>query len=95
MVWHWSFVRQIPQAGRMSGMEAIPLAEGDLRWVFPDLVDEAEIREILRQAAGCVEQLAGLLEVRPSWTGGGLEFLRLPGQPLESWRQRDTASGHG
>jgi hypothetical protein len=61
-------------------MEAIPLADGDLRWVFPELADESRVRDVLRQAAARVEELADHLGVRPSWTGSGLEFIRLPGQ---------------
>ncbi|WP_367127211.1 hypothetical protein [Saccharothrix sp. HUAS TT1] len=58
-------------------MEAIPLAEGDLRWVFPDLEDVDPVLDVLRQAAARVEQLAGHLG-RP---GTGLVFDHLPGAP--------------
>ncbi len=61
-------------------METIPLADGDLRRVFPELVDELQVRDILRRAAGCIGQLADHLGVRPSWTGSGLEFHRYPDQ---------------
>ncbi len=61
-------------------MESIPLAEGDLGWVFPELADEREVRGILRRAAWCIEQLADHLGTRPSWTGVGLEFHRDPDQ---------------
>lgn len=61
-------------------METIPLTDGDLRWVFPELVDERQVVDILRRAAGCIERLADHLGVRPSWTGSGLEFHRLPGR---------------
>jgi hypothetical protein len=72
-------------------METIPLADGDLRWVFPDLVDEPEVRDILRQAAARIEQLAGHLEVRPAWTGSGLEFHRYPGRSAASvWGCAET-----
>ncbi|MEV8438138.1 hypothetical protein AB0425_12240 [Actinosynnema sp. NPDC051121] len=58
-------------------MEAIPLAEGDLRWVFPDLVEDGPVRAVLRLAAARVEELAGHLG-RP---GTGLVFDHLPGAP--------------
>lgn len=61
-------------------MEPIPLADGDLRWVFPELNEESQVLDILHRAAGCIEQLADHLGVRPCWTGSGLEFHRLPGQ---------------
>ncbi|MEU4745867.1 hypothetical protein AB0G02_36135, partial [Actinosynnema sp. NPDC023658] len=58
-------------------MEAIPLAEGDLRWVFPDLVAVEPVLDVLRLAAARVERLAGHLG-RP---GAGLVFDHLPGAP--------------
>jgi hypothetical protein len=58
-------------------VEAIPLAEGDLRWVFPDLVEVDPVLDVLRQAAARVELLAGRLG-RP---GLGLVFDHLPGAP--------------
>ncbi|WP_158842290.1 hypothetical protein [Saccharothrix deserti] len=58
-------------------MEAIPLAEGDLRWVFPDLVDVDPVLDVLRLAAARVERLADHLG-RP---GTGLVFDHLPGAP--------------
>jgi hypothetical protein len=61
-------------------VETIPLADGNLRWVFPELVDEPQVLDILQRAAGCIEQLADHLGVRPCWTGSGLEFHRFPDQ---------------
>ncbi|MFD1150965.1 hypothetical protein [Saccharothrix hoggarensis] len=68
-------------------MEAIPLAEGDLRWVFPDLVDAGPVLDVLRQAAARVERLAGHLG-RP---GGGLVFDHLPGAPYAGLSGRAEA----
>lgn len=59
-------------------MRPIPLDEGDLRWVFPELADHRRVLDILHRAAGCMEQLADHLGVRPSWTGTGLEFCIFP-----------------
>ncbi|MFE2755040.1 hypothetical protein ACFXGA_23860 [Actinosynnema sp. NPDC059335] len=58
-------------------MEAIPLAEGDLRWVFPDLVDVDPVLDRLRRAGARVERLA----VRLGRPGTGLVFDHLPGAP--------------
>jgi hypothetical protein len=58
-------------------VEAIPLAEGDLRWVFPDLIDVDPVLDVLRQAAVRVERLAGHL----GGPGAGLVFDHLPGAP--------------
>ncbi|MFD0203066.1 MULTISPECIES: hypothetical protein [Saccharothrix] len=58
-------------------MEAIPLAEGDLRWVFPDLVEVDPVLAVLRLAAVRVERLAGHL----GGPGTGLVFDHLPGAP--------------
>ena len=60
-----------------SAVESIPLAEGDLRWVFPDLVEVDPVLAVLRRAAARVELLAGHLG-RP---GAGLVFDHLPGAP--------------
>lgn len=58
-------------------MEAIPLAEGDLRWVFPALVDVEPVLDVLRLAAARVADLA----VHLGQPGGGLVFDHLPGAP--------------
>ncbi|WP_033441469.1 hypothetical protein [Saccharothrix sp. NRRL B-16314] len=58
-------------------MEAIPLAEGDLRWVFPDLIDVDPVLDVLRLAAARVERLSGHLGI----PGAGLVFDHLPGVP--------------
>ncbi|KOX27996.1 hypothetical protein ADK67_13000 [Saccharothrix sp. NRRL B-16348] len=58
-------------------MAAIPLVEGDLRWVFPDLVEVEAVLTVLRLAEARVERLAGRLG-RP---GAGLVFDHLPGAP--------------
>jgi hypothetical protein len=58
-------------------VEAIPLVEGDLRWVFPDLVDVGPVLDVLRLAAARVERLAGHL----GGPGTGLVFDHLPGAP--------------
>jgi hypothetical protein len=60
-------------------METIPLAEGDLRWVFPELANSAEVLDVLRQADAQMRRLADHLGVRPSWTGSGVEFHRQGG----------------
>lgn len=64
-------------AAHSSDVEAIPLAEGDLRWVFPDLVDVDPVLDRLRLAGARVERLAVHLG-RP---GTGLVFDHLPGAP--------------
>jgi hypothetical protein len=57
-------------------MKTIPLVEGDLRWVFPQLADPAEVLEVLLGADAQMRRLADHLAVRPGWTGSGLEFCR-------------------
>ena len=57
-------------------VETIPLVEGDLRWVFPQLADPAEVLEVLLRADARMRRLADHLGVRPGWTGSGLEFWR-------------------
>lgn len=51
---------------------------GDLRWVFPDLDDPGEVLELAYQADAEIRLLAEHLGVRPSWTGSGVEFHRMP-----------------
>ena len=53
------------------------MAEGDLRWVFPDLVEVEEVLAVLRQAEARVGRLADHLG-RPA---AGLVFDHLPGAP--------------
>jgi hypothetical protein len=53
---------------------SIALADGDVRWVFPDLVNPDEVQALLREASARIGALAGHLGVRPSWTGSGLEY---------------------
>ncbi len=53
------------------------MAEGDLRWVFPHLVEVDPVLTVLRLAAARVEQLAGHL----GGPGAGLVFDHLPGAP--------------
>ncbi|GAB2964036.1 hypothetical protein GCM10027184_09800 [Saccharothrix stipae] len=53
------------------------MVEGDLRWVFPDLVDVGPVLDVLRLAAARVERLAGHL----GGPGTGLVFDHLPGAP--------------
>ncbi|MBV1851885.1 hypothetical protein [Catellatospora tritici] len=59
-------------------MEIIALSDGDLGWVFPGLHDAGEVSDLLRQADAQIRLLADHLGVRPSWTGSGIEFHRLP-----------------
>ena len=53
------------------------MANGDLRWVFPQLADPAEVFEVLLSADAQLRRLADQLGVRPGWTGSGLEYYRL------------------
>ncbi|MFF0296028.1 hypothetical protein ACFYST_20670 [Kitasatospora sp. NPDC004614] len=62
-------------------METTPLADGDVRWVFPELERPAEVEALLREAGALIEALAERLGVRPSRTGSGLEFCRPGGEP--------------
>jgi hypothetical protein len=57
-------------------VKAIPLANGDLHWVFPQLADPAEVFEVLLRADAQLRRLADQLGVRPGWTGSGLEYRR-------------------
>jgi hypothetical protein len=61
-------------------VKAIPLANGDLHWVFPQLADPAEVFEVLLRADAQLRRLADHLGVRPGWTGSGLEYLMLDGR---------------
>ncbi|MEH1016435.1 hypothetical protein V6U90_25435 [Micromonospora sp. CPCC 206060] len=58
-------------------MEAIPLLDGDLRWVFPGLTETDEMLDLVRRADGEFRLLADHLGARPGWTGSGIEFHRL------------------
>jgi hypothetical protein len=62
-------------------VETIALPDGDLRWVFPDLEDTDEVLDLVHRAAAEIRLLADHLGVRPSWTGSGIEFHRLPSGP--------------
>lgn len=62
----------------MVSVESVPLADGDLRWVFPALEDVPQVMEALAAADADMRRLAAHLGVRPGWTGSGLEFARLP-----------------
>jgi hypothetical protein len=61
-------------------MEAIPLDDGDPRWVFPELGDTGPepvaVRSLLAQSAANMRRLAGHLGVRAGVTGAGLEYQR-------------------
>jgi hypothetical protein len=54
----------------------IPLRDGDLRWVFPHLVEVDPVLDVLWTATALVERLASHLGVH-----GGLAFDHLPGAP--------------
>jgi hypothetical protein len=56
----------------------MPWTDGDLRWVFPELEDADEVLNLVRRADAEIRLLAEHLKVRPSWTGGGIEFHRMP-----------------
>jgi hypothetical protein len=58
-------------------VDTIPLAEGEVRWVFPALDDTSDVLDLLRRADGEIRLLADHLGVRASWTGTGIEFHRL------------------
>jgi hypothetical protein len=60
--------------GSIDPVKTIPLAEGDLRWVFPGLKDPTKALERLAEADTNMRRLADHLGVTPSWTGSGLEF---------------------
>lgn len=59
-------------------VETIALADGDPRWVFPELDDPSKVLQALRAGDGRLRRLATHLGVTPSWTGSGLEFHRFP-----------------
>ena len=67
----------LDHAAHSTAVDAIPLAEGDLRWVFPDLVEVDPVLAVLRLAAARVERLADRL----GGPGSGLVFDHLPGAP--------------
>src|SRR5882757_2475280 len=58
-------------------VDTIPLADGDVGWVFPELDDAGEVLDLLRRADSEIRLLADHLRVRASWTGSGIEFHRL------------------
>jgi hypothetical protein len=58
-------------------VDTIPLADGDVGWVFPELDDAGEVLDLLRRADSEIRLLADHLGVRASWTGSGIEFHRL------------------
>ncbi|MCX5010346.1 hypothetical protein OG765_04980 [Streptomyces sp. NBC_00555] len=60
-------------------MDTIPLSQGDLRWVFPDVENPDAVRNVLCEADARIRALAEHLGVRASRTGSGLEFHRVQG----------------
>lgn len=68
---------EVDHGAHSVAVQAIPLAEGDLRWVFPDLVEVDPVLAVLRLAQARIERLADHLG-RP---GAGLVFDHLPGAP--------------
>lgn len=72
---------------RVSGVERIAWADGDLRWVFHDLEDPGDIPANLTQAERLVRDMAGRLGVRAGLRGAsgcGLEFERVDGLTMPS-----------
>jgi hypothetical protein len=63
-------------------METIPLDQGKLTWVFPDIDDTDAVRASLAAADGNMRALADHLGLRAGWAGGGLEFHRVQGITL-------------
>lgn len=62
----------------MVPVKSVPLADGDLRWVFPALDDAPQVMATLAAADADMRRLAAHLGVKPGWTGSGLEFSCLP-----------------
>lgn len=60
-------------------MGSIPLSEGDLRWVFPDLADQDEVRTLLERADEQLRRLAALCDVQAGWASPGLGYDRSEG----------------
>jgi hypothetical protein len=59
--------------------EAIPLSQGDLRWVFPDLEDPGPVSNLLSHADGIISELARHLGISPGHHAHGLEYARVDG----------------
>jgi uncharacterized coiled-coil protein SlyX len=62
--------------------EAVPIDQGDLRWVFPDAQDDLPIRDALFRVSAKIEKLADSFGVRAGETGRGLEYTKVSGVPL-------------
>jgi hypothetical protein len=56
-------------------MQTTALADGDPRWVFPELEDTCEVFELLRRADDEIRSLADHFVSPTSWTGGGIAFV--------------------
>ncbi|MFK0288660.1 hypothetical protein ACIQVL_50540 [Streptomyces sp. NPDC090499] len=65
--------------GKLCGVQATRLDDGDLRWVFPYLDDVGEVGRYVSQADERIVLLASHLGSRATWTGCGLEFHHMPG----------------
>ncbi|MFI0965941.1 hypothetical protein ACH4S8_31780 [Streptomyces sp. NPDC021080] len=69
-------------------MDAIPLGQGDLRWVFPEVRDPGTVRDALSEADAQVRALARYLGAGAGAgagagrAGGGLAFHRVEGVVL-------------
>ncbi|GAA4635819.1 hypothetical protein GCM10023196_082980 [Actinoallomurus vinaceus] len=64
------------------GYDTVALADGDLRWVFPDALGSERVMELLDEAEGLIGDLADHLGVRAGLggrTGSGLEYVRSGG----------------
>lgn len=77
----------------MNMQEAIPLAQGDVRWVFPDLDDPAVVSGGLSEADALMRRVAAHLGVRAGMTGSGLEYHRVEGVTLQGVSGMAEVSG--
>jgi len=57
----------------------IPLAEGDVHWVFPELSDPAPVRDLLAKADARLQGLSDRLGAGESQDADGLFFPRIGG----------------
>lgn len=64
-------------------MDTIALADGDLRWLFPQAVEREALRATLGRARDEILQLARHISGRAGWTGEGVEFHSLPSGQIE------------
>lgn len=62
--------------------EAIPLSQGNLRWVFPSLEDPGPVSNLLSHADGLMSDLARHLGISPSRHSRALEYARIEGITL-------------